>query len=123
MRGRFTALVLIAIPLAGVPLHRNVLRRLSIAGLGIHAELLAQKGQLLVELASRLREFVKPRTPLGIGATVARCWILLGAARRRGHADVALPRGVVSSRGSSPQGRRRPRGGANCAKVVDVGRH
>jgi hypothetical protein len=35
------ALAPVAIPLAGLPLHRNVLCRLSIAGLGIGAELLA----------------------------------------------------------------------------------
>jgi hypothetical protein len=28
-----------------------------------------KKGQLLVELASRLREFVKPRPPLGVGGS------------------------------------------------------
>jgi hypothetical protein len=37
----WAALASVSIPLAGLPLHRNVLRRLSIARLGIHAELLA----------------------------------------------------------------------------------
>jgi hypothetical protein len=31
----------IVVPLSGLPLHRYALRRLSIAGLGIHAKLLA----------------------------------------------------------------------------------
>jgi hypothetical protein len=30
----------VTVPLSGLPLHRNALRRLLIAGLGIHAELL-----------------------------------------------------------------------------------
>jgi hypothetical protein len=34
------ALAPVAISLAGLPLHRNVLRRLSIARLGVNAELL-----------------------------------------------------------------------------------
>jgi hypothetical protein len=107
-----TALAPITIPLVGFPLHRNVLcwasiviplsgmalhgyalRKLSIARLDIHVELLVQQGLLLVELASRLREFVKPRTPLGVGAAVARSRLRFGAARHSGHADVALPRG------------------------------
>jgi hypothetical protein len=50
----------VTVPPAGLLLHRNVLRRSSVAGLGIHAKFLVQKGQLLVELASRLREFVEP---------------------------------------------------------------
>jgi hypothetical protein len=58
----------IAVPLAGLLLHRNVLRRSSIAGLGIHAQLLVEKGQLLVELASHLCEFVESRPPLGVGS-------------------------------------------------------
>jgi hypothetical protein len=36
-------------------------------GLGIHAQLLVKKGQLLVELAPGLREFVESRLPLGVG--------------------------------------------------------
>jgi hypothetical protein len=84
---------------------------------------LGVEGQLLVELASRLREFVKPRTSLGIGAVVARCWLWLRAARRRGHADVALPHGVVTSRGLCRPSRCRPRGSADRAEVVDVSRH
>jgi hypothetical protein len=38
--GSQTALAPVAVPLAGLPLHRNVLRRASITGLGIHAKLL-----------------------------------------------------------------------------------
>jgi hypothetical protein len=45
---------------------------LSLAWPGFHAELLVLKGQLLVELASRFRELVKPHTPLVVGAAVAR---------------------------------------------------
>jgi hypothetical protein len=35
-----TTLTLVVVPLAGLFLHRNVLRRPSVAGLGIHAKLL-----------------------------------------------------------------------------------
>jgi hypothetical protein len=35
-----TALAPLVVPLAGLSLHRNILRRASIAGLGIHAKLL-----------------------------------------------------------------------------------
>jgi hypothetical protein len=35
------ALAPVVVPLVGLPLHRNVLRRLSIVGLGVHAKLLA----------------------------------------------------------------------------------
>jgi hypothetical protein len=38
-----------------VPLHRNALRMLSITRLGANAELLMQKDQLVIELASCLR--------------------------------------------------------------------
>jgi hypothetical protein len=38
--GSRTALAPVTIPLVGLPLHRNVLRRASIAGLDNHAELL-----------------------------------------------------------------------------------
>jgi hypothetical protein len=38
--GSRTALAPVAVPFAGLPLHRNILRRASIAGLGIHAKLL-----------------------------------------------------------------------------------
>jgi hypothetical protein len=38
--GSQTALAPVAVLLAGLPLHRNVLRRASITGLGIHAKLL-----------------------------------------------------------------------------------
>jgi hypothetical protein len=113
----------IVVPLLGLPLHRHALRRLSIAGLDIYAEFLLYKGQLLVELASCFCEFVAPRTPLGVGAAVAWCWLRFGAACRRGHTDVALSRGVVVSHGPCPSSRRRPRGSADHAEVVDVGRH
>jgi hypothetical protein len=45
---------------------------------------------------------------------IARCW---------GHPDVAFPRGVMLSHGSCPPSRRRPKGIAGGAEVVDVGRH
>jgi hypothetical protein len=62
----------VSIPLTGLLLHRDVLCRLSVAGLGIHAQILVKKGQLLVDLAPCLREFVEPRPPLGVGGAVAR---------------------------------------------------
>jgi hypothetical protein len=71
----------VTVPLAGLLLHKNALRRPSIAWLGIHTQFLAQKGQLLVELASRLCEFVEPSPPLGVGVAVARNWLRFGAAR------------------------------------------
>jgi hypothetical protein len=48
----------IIIPFLGLPLHMHALYMLSIARLGVHAELLMQKGQFLVELAPCLRKFV-----------------------------------------------------------------
>jgi hypothetical protein len=39
-----TALASVVVPLAGLLLHRNVLCRSSIAGLGIHTQLLVKKG-------------------------------------------------------------------------------
>jgi hypothetical protein len=44
---------------------------LSLAWLGFHAELSVYKGQLLVELAPCLREFVEPRAWLVVGTAVA----------------------------------------------------
>jgi hypothetical protein len=38
--GSRTALASVVVPLAGLSLHRNILHRASIAGLGIHAKLL-----------------------------------------------------------------------------------
>jgi hypothetical protein len=55
----------------GLALHRHALCWLSLAWLGFHTELLMQKGQLLVELALCLCEFVEPRAPLIVGAAVA----------------------------------------------------
>jgi hypothetical protein len=86
-----TALTPVAIPLMVLLLHGDVLFRMFVAGLGIHAQLLEKKGQLLVELAPCLCEFVEPRPPLGVGGTVARSRIRFGATRRRGHADIAFP--------------------------------
>jgi hypothetical protein len=82
-----------------------------------------KKGQLLVELAPRLREFVEPRLPLGVGGAVAWSWLRFRAARCGGHADVAFLHGVVSSCGPCPSSRCRARGGAGRAEVVDAGRH
>jgi hypothetical protein len=56
-----------------VSLHGHALRRLSITRLGICAEFLMQKGQLLIELAPCLRQFVESGPPLGIGTMMARC--------------------------------------------------
>jgi hypothetical protein len=54
------ALASLAVPFAGLPLHGDVLFRLSVAGLRVHLQLLVKKGQLLVELALGLRELVEP---------------------------------------------------------------
>jgi hypothetical protein len=56
--GNRTALASVVVSLARLLLHRNVLHRSSVAMLNIHAQLLVENGQLLVELASRLRKFV-----------------------------------------------------------------
>jgi hypothetical protein len=121
--GSQTALASVVVPLTELLLHRDVLCRLSIAGLGIHAQLLVNKGQLLVELAPRLRKVVESRPPLGVGGAVAWSRLRFGAAQCRGHADIAFPRGIMSSRGPCPPSRRRPRGGTGRAEVVDVGHH
>jgi hypothetical protein len=62
-----TALASVTIPLMGFLLHGDVLCRPSVMGLGIHAQLLVKKGQLLVELVPGLREFIESRPPLGVG--------------------------------------------------------
>jgi hypothetical protein len=54
LNGSRTALTPVAIPLTRHFLHGNVLCRSSVEGLGFHAQLLVEKGQLLVELAPRL---------------------------------------------------------------------
>jgi hypothetical protein len=77
----WTMLTPVAIPLTGPLLHGDVLCRSSVAGLSIHAQLLAMKGQLLVELAPRLRELVESRPPLGIGGAVARSPLRFEAAQ------------------------------------------
>jgi hypothetical protein len=84
---------------------------------------LVKKGQLLIELAPRLCKLIEPHPPLGVGGTVVRSQLRFGAAQCGGHADVAFPRGVTPSHGPCPRSRRRPRGSAGCAEVVDVGRH
>jgi hypothetical protein len=121
--GSRTALTPVAIPLTVPLLHGDVLCRSSVVGLGIHAQLLVKKGQLLVELAPHLRELVEPRPSPGVGGAVARSRLRFGAARCRGPADIAFSRGVMLSRGLCPLSRHRPRGGAGCAEVVDVARH
>jgi hypothetical protein len=65
--GSRTALAPVVVPLTGLLLHEDVLRRPSVAGLGIHAQLLVKKGQLLVELAPHLCELEERRSPLGVG--------------------------------------------------------
>jgi hypothetical protein len=42
--GSQTALTLVAVPLTGLLLHRDVLCRPSVTGLDIHAQLLVKKG-------------------------------------------------------------------------------
>jgi hypothetical protein len=121
--GSRTALAPVVISLARLSLHRIILHRASIAGLGVHAKLLVYKGQLLVELASCLREFVELSPPLGVGVAVARSRFQFGTARCRGHTDIALPCGVAASRGPRPPSRHRPRGSTGRAETVDVGRH
>jgi hypothetical protein len=56
--GNRTTLPPVAVPLPELLLHGDVLCRSSVVGLDIHAQLLVKKGQLLVELAPRLRELV-----------------------------------------------------------------
>jgi hypothetical protein len=56
--GSRTALTPVAIPLTGLLLHGDVLCRLLVAALDIRPQFLVKKGQLLVELAPRLRELV-----------------------------------------------------------------
>jgi hypothetical protein len=62
----------IAIPLVGLALHRHALCQWLLAWLDFHTELSMQKGQLLVELASCLREFVESRAQLIVSTAVAR---------------------------------------------------
>jgi hypothetical protein len=121
--GSRTVLASVVVPLTGLLLYRNVLCRPSVAMLGIHAQPLVEKGQLLVELASRLREFVEPCPLLGVSGAVARSWLQFEATRCRGHADVAFLRGVMSSRGPCPLSRLRPMDDAGRTKVVDIGCH
>jgi hypothetical protein len=102
--GSRAALLALAVPLAGLLLHRNV-------------------RELLIGLVPGLRELVEPCPSLCVGSVVARCWLRFRAARCRGHANVALPRGVALPCGSCPPGRRRSGGSAVLAKVVDVGHH
>jgi hypothetical protein len=42
------ALTPVVVPLTGLLLHRDILCRPPVAGLGIHAQILVKKGQLLV---------------------------------------------------------------------------
>jgi hypothetical protein len=65
------ALPPLAIPLAGLLLHGNVLCRLLVTWLWVHPQLLVKKGQLLVELALGLCELVEPWSSLGVGGVVA----------------------------------------------------
>jgi hypothetical protein len=74
------ASVPLAIPLTGLLLHGDVRCRSSVAGLGVHPQILVKKGQLLVELAHGLCELIEPPSSLGIGGAVARCWLWFGAA-------------------------------------------
>jgi hypothetical protein len=73
--GSQTVLAPLAITFTGLLLHRDILCRSSVTRLGVHPQLLVKKGQLLVELAPRLRELVEPRPSLGIGGAVARSWL------------------------------------------------
>jgi ribosomal protein S27E len=121
--GSWTTLTPVAIPLTMLLLHGDVLFRSSVVGLGIYAQLLVKKGQLLVELAPRLCELVEPHPPLGVSGAVTRSRLRFGAARCGGHTDVAFSHGVMLSCDPCPQSLRRPRGGIGRAKVVDVGHH
>jgi hypothetical protein len=78
--GGRTTLALVAIPLTRLLLHRDILCRLPVAGLGVHPQLLVKEGQLVVELALRLHELVESRPSLGVGVVVARSWLRFGAA-------------------------------------------
>jgi hypothetical protein len=76
-----TVLASVVIPLMGLLLHEDVLRRPSVVGPDIHAQLLVKKGQLLIKLAPCLRELVESRQPLGVDIVVARSQLWFGAAR------------------------------------------
>jgi hypothetical protein len=54
----WVALAPLTVPLTGLLLHRDVLCRLSVTELWIQSQLLVKDGQLFVELALGLREFV-----------------------------------------------------------------
>jgi hypothetical protein len=56
--GNRTTLPPVVVPLPELLLDGDVLCRSSVVGLDIHAQLFVKKGQLLVELAPRLRELV-----------------------------------------------------------------
>jgi hypothetical protein len=62
-------------------LHGDVLCRSPVIGLGIHAQLLVKKGQLLIKLAPCLRELVETSLPLGVRGVVARSQLRFGATR------------------------------------------
>jgi hypothetical protein len=71
----------LAVPLTGLFLHRILLCRLSVVGLWVHSRLLVKDGQLFVELALGLREFVESRPSLGVGSAGTRCWLRVRDAR------------------------------------------
>jgi hypothetical protein len=125
--GDWAALAPLTVPVTGLLLHRNVLCRLSVVGLWVHSQLLVKDGQLFVELALGLREFVESRPSLGVGGVTTWCQLRVVAARSRSLADVALPRGVALPCGLYPLGRRSAGGSAggsaSRALIVDVGRH
>jgi hypothetical protein len=71
----------LVIPLTRLLLHRNLLCRLPVAGLWVQSQFLVKNGQLFIELALSLREFVELRPSLGVGGAVTRCWLQVRAAR------------------------------------------
>jgi hypothetical protein len=121
--GGWAVLLPLAVPLTGLLLHRDILCRLSVAGLWIQPQLLVKDVQLFVELALGLREFIELRLSLVFGGAVARCRLRVRASRGRCHADVALTRGVTLPRGWHPLERRKAGCGTSRKLVIDVGRH
>jgi hypothetical protein len=67
------AFLALAVLLAGLFLHGNILCRLSVVGLWVHPRLLVKKGQLLVELALGLCELIELCPSLAVSGAMAWC--------------------------------------------------
>jgi hypothetical protein len=56
-------------------LHRDLLCRLSVAGLWVLSQFPVKDGQLFVQLAPGFREFAESCPSLGVGGVVMRRWL------------------------------------------------